>query len=369
MLSEADEAVLLDLGTALVDQQRARTIVAPQQNASGFWFGGGNMVLDSDRSLLLVGRYRNAGDSRLGVGAGERGLELALFRATAVDQPFSKIASFTKADLRVGDREVLSIEGAALRLTRDGAAELFVSTEKAGIDYPQGFESFLKPGAGVWTIERIRSESIDGLAAAPIEVILESSDPRFLHMKDPFLYRRPDGDLMLLFCTHPYCWTSSNSGYALVRDGVLAPDSLVRDFFPRGFTWDVAMTRATCVLDVPRIGRFRQRRVALLFYDGGESVRDLDEHASAIKRPRGYSCEELGGVAYVLDDDFSRVHRLSKHRPAFVSPWGAGTSRYVDVLATEDGMCATWQQSQPDRSQPLVMNFVDRDRIERLLNR
>ena len=57
-------------------------IVYRRTNAeTGFWFGGGNMVQDHDGTLWLVGRYRNHGDSRTGLGAGERGLELALFRS------------------------------------------------------------------------------------------------------------------------------------------------------------------------------------------------------------------------------------------------------------------------------------------------
>jgi len=61
------------------------------------------------------------------------------------------------------------------------------------------------------------------------------------------------------------------------------------------------------------------------------------------------------------------VHRLSKYQPLMVSPWGTGCSRYVDVLATKDGMITTWQQSQKDSSQPLVMNFVESGRIRPLL--
>jgi hypothetical protein len=59
-----------------VDQQKARIAVPPQQKSTGFWFGGGNMVEDADGRFYLVGRYRNFGDSRTGLGAGERGLEL-----------------------------------------------------------------------------------------------------------------------------------------------------------------------------------------------------------------------------------------------------------------------------------------------------
>lgn len=357
---------LIRFTQALIDQDQARIIVPPKQPLPGFWFGGGNLVEGADGTLYVVGRYRNAGDSRTGLAAGERGLELAIFASRDRGKSFEKVVSFAKPDLDVGSRRVLSIEGSALRVTPNGV-ELFVSTEKDNISYPPGFEDHLKPGTGVWTIERLAAESVDGLRDAPRETVLESTDPRFVHLKDPFVYERPDGDALLLFCSHPFCWTSSNTGYVLQGENGASAADPVFDFFPRGFTWDVAMTRGTCVVDVPRVGDFEDQTVSLLFYDGGECVRNHDEHSHAVTRPRGYSCEELGGLACVLDGDFSQVDRLSEHRPLFVSPHGTGCSRYVDVLSADDGFYATWQQSQPDGSQPLVMNFVPHDVVGELL--
>lgn len=142
----------------------------------------------------------------------------------------------------------------------------------------------------------------------------------------------------------------------------------VYDHFPRGTTWDAGMSRATAVVDVPPGGMFAEGpKTALLFYDGGESVRNLDEHIGAVTRPRGYSCEELGGAAFLVNGALNSIRRLSKYLPFFISPMGAGTSRYVDVLATDQGFYVTWQQSQEDYSQPLVMNYVSMDTAIRVL--
>ena len=366
-LSQDDQTALIRLATTLIDQHRARTIVTPHSDRSGFWFGGGNMIKASDGTLLLVGRYRDAGDSRLGLASGRRGWKLSVLRADRIDSPFEEAVALTKEDLAIDGQDPLSIEGSALRLTTHGTFELFVSSEKSGIAYPQGLEDFLKPGAGVWTIEQLESPTLAGLASAPPKTVLQSADPRFLHVKDPFLYGPDSNDLKLLFCSHPYCWTSSNSGFIPIEAGNVVPNSTNFDFFPRGATWDVAMTRATCIIDVPPVGRFCGKHVSLVFYDGGEALRNLDEHTRAVQRPRGYSCEELGGAGYIVDGEFSHVHRLSVLKPLFVSPWGTGCSRYVDVLATREGLIATWQQSQQDHSQPLVMNFLDREEVERLL--
>jgi len=361
------EERLVRLAQALVDQQRARIIVPPQQPRPGFWFGGGNLIESDDGTLYLTGRYRNHGDSRTGTAAGERGLELAIFASTDRGATWHPEVRFSKSDLDMPGRPVLSIEGSALHRTESGV-ELFVSTEKDGIGYPPGFQDYLKPGTGVWTIERLAAASISELKDASPVTVVDCGDPRWLHVKDPFVYDRPDGELVLLFCSHPFSWSSSSTGFTTRPAGAGDFKPPAFDVLPRGTTWDVAMTRGTCVLDVPRVGMFANQAVSLIFYDGGESLRNLDEHATAVRRPRGYSCEELGGAAWCRNGDLSHVERLSKFLPLFVSPHGTGCSRYVSVLNSRDAYFVTWQQSQPDGSQPLMLNVVSHDDVAGILN-
>jgi len=367
MLSSQVSEKLILFGEALINQEKAQVIIEPLQGKSGFWFGGGNLVADPDGNLFLVGRYRNYGDSRTGLGVGERGLELAIFQSSDQGQSFQKVLSFQKSDLNVGEQEVLSIEGAALHFSSDGV-ELFVSTEKNKL-YPTGLETFQKTGTGVWTIERIQSTTIAGLVEAPIVTILESHDPRWLHVKDPFTCQRGNGDLLLGFTTHPFNWSSSNSAYVLRPQGQETFLEPVYDYFPRGYTWDVAISRVTAWLHVPRFGLVENLPpLTLLFYDGGESMRDLDEHKQAISRPRGYSCEELGGLAVASGAETKDIQRLSVHLPLFISPMGKGTSRYVDVLETKNGYFATWEQSQENFSQPLVINYLSKVKAAEILS-
>ena len=324
------------------------------------------MIRDEDGTFWLVGRFRNHGDSRTGIGAGERGLELAIFRSSDKGKTFHKSVSLSKADLSTPQHEVLSIEGTALRQSVEGF-ELYVSSEKAGIGYPDGYQDFLKPGTGVWTIDRLVADDIASLADASVQPFVSCDVPQFVHVKDPFIGSH-QGRTCLMFCTHPFCWSSSNTGYVRLDDDGAILGEPCYDFFPRGFAWDVAITRGTALVPVPRVGPLANREIHLLFYDGGECVRNLDEHASAVRRPRGYSCEELGGVACVDGDDLHSVQRLSSSRPMFVSPHGTGCSRYVDVMVTDEGYYATWQQAQPDGSQPLVMNFVTAESVRHLLS-
>ncbi|TVR01136.1 MAG: exo-alpha-sialidase [Spirochaetaceae bacterium] len=362
-LSSSQRDRLSALGALLVDQQRARVIVPPQRSADGYWFGGGNLAEGPDGAHYLCGRFRNAGDSRTGLGVGERGLELALFRSADGCRSFQKILSLPKSVLTVGDHAVVSIEGSALQFTPAGV-RLFVSTEKAGIGYPPGLQEYHKPGTGVWTIDLLEASEIAGLSSAPIRTILVGDEPEVLHVKDPFLYRCA-GEERLGFCTHPFTWASSNTAFAReTSPGVFAPSFAV---VPRGAAWDVAITRVTSVVPVPRVGVFEDRDWSLVFYDGGECMRRLDEHGKAARRPRGYSCEELGGLAVIAGGDFDTFTRLSRIRPAFVSPWGSGCSRYVDVCWNRDRILVTWQQGQEDGSQPLVLNEVPVDAVEAIL--
>ena len=100
----------------------------------------------------------------------------------------------------------------------------------------------------------------------------------------------------------------------------------------------MAATRITSRLSIPQIGLFSNTPPAsIYFYDGAESLRPLEENKLAVSRPRGYSCEEIGGAFVGLDGDYSTLERLSLLYPLFVSPYGTGASRYVEVLQMKDG--------------------------------
>lgn len=350
----------------LINQQAAKPIVIPQDSSSGFWFGGGNTIQDDDGHLLVVGRYRNAGDSRTGIAAGTRGLELAIFRSqkpsNSQSQPvFDKVVSWSKSELNCGDQEVLSIEGSCLRKTENGF-QLFVSTEKSNVKYPDQIADFQKPGAGVWTIDVVRAASLDELKTTAVEPCLQSSDPEHLHVKDPFFWNEGSNP-RLGFCSHPFNWSSSNTCRANLNAGGTIQGSPEFSVVERGTTWDVAMTRGTSVLPIASlIGS--SEPVSLLFYCGGECVRELDQHSTAVSRPRGYSCEEIGGTMLIPASGPEDAIRVSNLLPQFISPTGTGCSRYVDVCETPEGYYASWQQSQADFSQPLVMNFVSREMAE-----
>ena len=366
-LNPEDEQALINLAKAMVDQRAAKVLVPPQENADGFWFGSGNIIEPEPGRFLLCGRYRNPGASRTGTAAGTRGLEFTIFEAASPQGPFKRIRSFTKQDLSRADAPVVSIEGGKLFAGPDGF-ELFVSTEK-GINYPDELESFQKPGTGVWSIDRMSAADVAGLNPATLTEAQSSSEGSTLHIKDPVVFEAHTGGTALLFCSHPFSWASSNSGLAVRAAGGDSFELQTHCMIRRGPVWDVACTRVTDRLPVPRVGRFAsQPPLSLYFYDGAECLRSLDENPAAARRPRGFSCEELGGLAWGWDSEFPGIRRLSVDFPLFISPHGTGCSRYVSTLATGGGIMASWQQSQPDRSQPLVGNIVSSETVAGLLS-
>jgi hypothetical protein len=367
-LTTQQKTCLRHLLAELINQHQAPILVPAYQSQSGFWFGGGNIVRAQDGAIWLCGRYRNHGDSRTGLEAGQRGLECAIFRSDDSGQSFTKVHSWSKADISYQDKQVLSIEGTALHQLSDGTWELFISSEKA-ISYPESLSHYQKPGTGVWTIDRMTGKSLGRLDPSTLLPVLENHEyPEYLHIKDPVVFDAPNGKTVMIFCHHPFSWASSNTGLAFRNKNEDQFDITHWEVVSRGVSWDVAATRITGRLPIPQIGCFSDvPACAVYFYDGAECMRAHEENPRAYKRPRGYSCEEIGGAFFGWDHSFPKLKRLSQIEPFFVSPWGTGCSRYVESLATEDGILAVWQQSQENLSQPLVGHFLSMDDIRRIL--
>jgi hypothetical protein len=360
--------VIKQLLLALINQEKAEIIVTPEKPESGFWFGGGKLAMDLDGTIWLSGRYRNAGDSRTGLEAGVRGAECAVFRSSDGGIWFTKACSWTKADLSSEGQEVISIEGTALHRRTDQHWDLYISTER-NMPYPDEVAHYQKPGTGVWRIDRLVGSSPDSFDLQSIHPILQNLDkPAYLHIKDPVVYSDSTGNTILIFCSHPYSWSSDNTGYALRKAGARSFSVQEWEMVSRGATWDVAVTRVTGRLHIPRIGIFSDiEPISVYFYDGAECMRNHQENIRAHKRPRGYSCEELGGAFIGWMGAFPKMRRLSLLEPLFVSSNGTGSSRYVDSLVTSQGILAVWQQAQEDGSQPLVRNFLPMDQVEKIL--
>ena len=360
--------VLIQLLTTLMDQQNSQVIIPPKRSEDGYWFGGGKLVPDQEGTSWLSGRYRNAGDSRTGIEASVRGMECSIFRSGDKGGSFTKVQSWSKVDLSQPGKEVISIEGTALYQRQDGSWELFISLEIA-TPYPAEVAPFQKPGTGVWQIDRLKGTRPNTLELKSQRPAFDNPGiPQYLHIKDPAAFETSEGDTVLVFCSHPFSWASDNSGYALRKHGQERFEVQNWEMVTRGPAWDVAVTRITSRLPVPKVGLFaNEDPCSIYFYDGAECMRSHPENKRGYQRSRGYSCEEIGAAMFGWDSDFPAMVRLSPLEPLFVSPWGSGSSRYADCLLTKDGILATWQQAQEDGSQPLVRHFLPMDDVEGIL--
>ena len=247
--------------------------------------------------------------------------------------------------------------------------ELFISTEKR-IAYPKHLINFQKPGTGVWTVDLLRGTDAESIDLGTIETVASSREANTLHIKDPVAFHSADGSTELLYCNHPFSWSSSNTGLTRRKKDEDSFNQFSDSVLTRGNSWDVACARITERLLVPKIGSFQNLPdLSLYFYDGAECLRSLEQNPSAAKRPRGYSCEELGGLAWGWDQEFPKITPISIEFPLFISPHATGCSRYASAIHLKNGdIFATWQQAQPDGSQPLVCNKINIQETKRILS-
>ena len=354
-----EQAILKRLARQLVDPRDARVLIPADRPCAGSWFGGGNLWEAADGTLYLVGRYRNPGDSRTGLAAGERGFALACFRSTDRGQTFERLWMRDKASLAPEGESVLSIEGAALASYDDGVV-LLVSSEKANRRYPDPVAAFQKPGTGIWTVDVLAAPTPEALESALPRPWLASTEPDFLHVKDPFVVSRGGKPAWIGVCTHPFSWSSSNTAIFPAGAWDVGPKWPTATWIERGRSWDVAITRVTAMVDLSRWDDGRFGNDYLAFFDGGECLREHPPHPEGVRRARGYSCEELSGAAHWRVGE-PRLERLDPLGPMFTSPHGSGCCRYVDVWPSEDYWFATWQQAAADGSQPLMIRRVRSD--------
>ena len=165
--------------------------------------------------------------------------------------------------------------------------------------------------------------------------IARSEKGSTLHYKDPVAFLQmmeiptsflPPSILLVQFKQWVAHKKENQAYFELISENILE----------RGNSWDVACSRVTEKLSVPKIGPFADLPdLSIYFYDGAECLRPLDQNAKAAKRPRGYSCEELGGLAWGKDTEFPKLNKLSIDFPLFISPHGTGCDRYASAVSSQ----------------------------------
>ena len=149
----------------------------------------------------------------------------------------------------------------------------------------------------MWSIDRNKgTDGLSSLSPETLETVASSQKGETLHVKDPVAFRMNAGSTELAYCHHPFSWASSNTGLNRLTGTSQDFELVSENVLPRGNSWDVACSRLTERLPIPKTGPFTDiPAISLYFYDGAECLRPLDQNPMAAKRPRGYSCEELVG--------------------------------------------------------------------------
>ena len=388
------EKYLVELSKEFVNQQKCKVIVAPNEDLTGFWFGAGNIVEVNEevegikqQTLYLSGRYRNFGDSRKGLELGQRGISVALFSSTDKGTTWKLAKEWNKHELSQHlSQKILSIEGNCLYFNESTKKwEFYISSEKEK-EYPQEISEYRKPGTGIWSIDVIQSDTSSILTLNPssIREVISTSSEDILHVKDPFVYsyfRSSDQKRItkMIFCTHPFNWSSSNCALAVRENEEDVFNYHIENdqFVGRGKCWDVSVCRITSKFDVPPLlihqiksqinqqekldkeDEEKEEKYSFYYYDGAECVRELEQNKVGIIRSRGHSCEELGGLFIQKND--GELKRISLKFPMFISPFGSGCCRYISSYALSEGVITIWQQSQNSFAQSLVATYYSFD--------
>ena len=158
-------------------------------------------------------------------------------REQATSDDFQKVLSFSKEDLSHTE-EVVSIEGVSLipDSTSDTGFEFIISTEKKSA-YPKNLINFQKPGTGVWSIDLLQSENgLDSFKLDEMSTIARSEKGSTLHYKDPVAFTSNDGHTHIVFCHHPFSWSSSNSGLLTRKKNQASFDLISENILERGFS-------------------------------------------------------------------------------------------------------------------------------------
>ena len=113
------------------------------------------------------------------------------------------------------------------------------------------------------------SASVESLDISTIKTVISTQDANTLHIKDPVATRIKNDQTELIYCNHPFSWSSSNTGLALAVNNESSFTKISDSILPRGNSWDVACSRITEILPNPQIGSFiNSPPLSFYFYDG-----------------------------------------------------------------------------------------------------
>ena len=316
--------------------QDALVVRDPAGAGPGHWAGAPGVFYDrDDRSFYLTYRLRRP----RGVEP-DRGGEARIARSTD-SRHFEDLWSVTK-----GQYGSASIERSAIRKGRDGAWRYFTS--------------FVDSADGRWCVVVLKHADPSRFDASGARSLFTAGQLGLEGVKDPWIFEEAGVYYMLLSVAIPNPRTREashatsdifNTGDCVSATGLARSHDLDSwewlgvVFAPPASGWDAYCRRINSV--VHHEGRY------LAFYDGSAS--HLENY------------EEKTGLA--ISTGLRSWETLTAPRPALTSPHGSGSLRYLDAVATGDGVVAFFEFARPDGAHDLRVARMEIDRLAARIRR
>ena len=306
-----------------------QTVIAPEAAGAGYWAGAPSILWDADRgSYLLTYRRRRP-----------RGIEpdrgyVAHIAESKDGLVFTDIWTVEKSAF-----DSASMERFSLAREADGTYRLYAC--------------YVDPSDSRWRIDVIESDQPDRFDPRAARLALTAASSGTEGVKDPWVFKVGGLWHMLVSYAAPRDVDSAtrermHSTADVYNTGVLvAPTGLATSHDGLAWqwegelmgvgapgSWDTYQTRLGTLL--------YQSPLWLGFYDGAASVEG--------------NYEERTGIAY--SHDLRRWERVSRLDPAFVSPEGSGSLRYVDAVARPGALYVYYEYARADGAHELRRSVV-----------
>jgi hypothetical protein len=310
--------------------RHAHVIREPVGVGQGRWAGApGVSYARDEKAFYLTYRVRRP----RGV-APDRGGEARIARSTDL-RHFEDVWSVTKDSY-----DSVSIERSAIRQGRDGVWRYFTS--------------FVDPADGRWCVSVLQDSDPRLLDPAKARRLLTAGPLGLEGVKDPWIFDEAGVHYMLLSVATPTPRTREeshatldifNTGECVSATGLARSDDLDSwewlgvVFAPSASGWDAYCRRINSI--VRHGGKY------LAFYDGSGS--HLENY------------EEKTGLA--VSHDLRSWETLTAHGPALTSPHASGSLRYLDAVATDDGVWAFYEFARADGAHDLRVARMEVDEL------
>lgn len=296
----------------------------------GWWAGAPGVFYERDeRAFYLTYRVRRPRGVAL-----DRGGEARIARSVDL-RHFEDVWSVTKDEYHSA-----SIERSAVWRGRDGVWRYFTS--------------FVDPADGRWCVSVVKGSEIARLDASEARRLFTAAPLGLEGIKDPWILEDAGVHYMLLSVATPTPLTREashatldifNTGECVSATGLARSRDLDSwewlgvVFAPAASGWDAYCRRINSI--VRHEGRY------LGFYDGSASHRE--------------NYEEKTGLA--VSSDLRTWHTLTASGPALTSPHASGSLRYLDAVATSEGVWAFYESARADGAHELRVARMQLDQL------